>query len=408
LEQEYKEQENEIRFSVREAWMMMKIMNIARSFDSKNIVAFHICDTQHFDGIKKYSEELGVDITEIKIKRDTHLPDYIDDGPFKQFLNKSIISLTPIKIKKKEKQEKICYILDTDEIASPFDINMAYDAGFDIVVPINKIKAEQVTKLVQDAIFSRRPGAPTTFFIGGSNINEGEKIAKKVIKSLVSPFECPIIIDYRGSHSTAASIVAKTMEFAKDHNIEDLKNKKIVILGAGPVAKIAALLSLKLKSKTYIVETWNKSSKEFIKNLAKELSEEIGLDPNLIKGFFATSEDQIFEVVEDADIIWCLGAAGVQILSKELMMKLENKLVIDINLVPPYGIEGLKPKENNKEIYPSIFGIGALAIGRLKSEVESSILKDAANTKEKAVFDYKYAFEKAKNILFREEINISH
>ena len=46
---------------------------------------------------------------------------------------------------------------------------MAYDAGFDIVVPISKMTADQVPKLVQDAIFSRKPNAPTTFFIGGSN-----------------------------------------------------------------------------------------------------------------------------------------------------------------------------------------------------------------------------------------------
>ena len=90
------------------------------------------------------------------------------------------------------------------------------------------------------------------------------------------------------------------------------------------------------------------------------------------------------------------------------MMKLKNKLVIDINLVPPYGIEGLKPKDNNKEIYPTVFGIGALAIGRLKSEVETLILKEAASTKGKKIFDYNYAFEIAKKILFREEIKISH
>jgi methylene-tetrahydromethanopterin dehydrogenase len=388
--------------------MMMKIMNIARKIESKNIIAFHICDVQHFDGIKQYSEELDIDVIEIKIKREAQLPDYIEDTPFKQFLDKTIVKLTPLKIKRKEKQEKICYILDTDEITSPFDINMAYDAGFDIVVPISKLTAEQTTKLVQDAIFSRKPGAPTSFFIGGSNIKEGEKISKKVIESLVSPFECPVIIDYRGSHTTGASIVAKTIEFAKNHKIEDLKGKKIVILGAGPVARIAALLSTKLKSKTYIVETWSKSSKEFIQNLAKELSKEIGVNEDSIKGIFATNEDQIFEVIENADVIWCLAAAGIQILSKELMMKLKNKLVVDINLVPPYGIEGLKPKENDKEIYSTIYGIGALAIGRLKSEVESTVLKEAADRKGKKIFDYEYAFEKAKRIIFREEIKISH
>jgi len=80
---------------------------------------------------------------------------------------------------------------------------------------------------------------------------------------------------------------------------------------------------------------------------------------------------------------------------------------IDINLVPPYGIEGLKPKDNNKEIYQSIFGIGALALGRLKSNIKANILKQASNTKGNKVFDYNYAFEQAKKILFGKEIKIS-
>lgn len=314
---------------------------------------------------------------------------------------KSIIELTPIKIKKKDTSDKICYFFDTDDNASPFDINMAYDAGFDIVVPISKMTAEQVPKLVQDAIFSRKPNAPTTFFIGGSNVKEGEKIAKKVVKSLVPPFECPVIIDPRGSHTTASAVVAKTMNVAmKKHGIDDLKGKKVVVLGAGPVARIAAILAAKINCKTYIVETWDKSSEEFVKNLAKELKEEAGEDASEIIGVFAPDEKQRFELVKDADIIWALAAAGVEVLSEETMKKLTGKkLVVDINLVPPYGIEGLRPKNNNEEIYPGIFGIGALALGRLKSNSEASILKEAANKKGLKIFDYNYAFEVAKKLL---------
>ncbi len=67
--------------------------------------------------------------------------------------------------------------------------------------------------------------------------------------------------------------------------------------------------------------------------------------------------------------------------------------------MPPYGIEGLRPKNNNEEIYPGIFGIGALALGRLKSNSEASILKEAANKKGLKIFDYNYAFEVAKKLL---------
>jgi len=314
---------------------------------------------------------------------------------------KTILELTPIKIKKVEKTDKICYFFDTDDIASPFDINMAYDAGFDIVVPLSKMTSDQVPKLVQDAIFSRKPGASTTFFIGGSNVKEGENIAKKVVKSLVPPFECPVIIDPRGSHTTASAVVAMTMDIAKrKHGIADLTGKKVLVFGAGPVGRITAILAAKIRCDTSIVETWEKSSEDFILNLATELTEEAGEKATKIKGIFAPKPEQRLEIAKDADIIWSLAAAGVEILSEEIMKDLRGKkLVVDINLVPPYGIEGLKPKHNNEEIYPGIFGIGALALGRLKSESEKQILKEAANTKGLKTFDYNYAFEVAKVLL---------
>jgi len=130
------------------------------------------------------------------------------------------------------------------------------------------------------------------------------------------------------------------------------------------------------------------------------LTEEAGENATHITGVFAPEPEQRYEVVKDADIIWSLAAAGIEVLSQSLMERLKGKkIVVDINLVPPYGIEGLKPKHDNEEIYPEIFGIGALALGRLKSNSEGQILKEAANTKGLKIFDYNYAFEVAKNLL---------
>jgi len=407
LQQEYNLQENEIRLNVREAWMMMGILKFAKVMVEKTLKAFYICNPSHFKGITQLAGDLGIKTEEIKIKRLAKVVNNPGSNSIKNLIGKSILELTPIKVKKKESLEKICYFFNTDDNASPFDINMAYDAGFDVVIPISKMTADQVPKLVQDAIFSRKPKAPTTFFIGGSDVKEGEKIAKKVVKSLVPPFECPVIIDPRGSHTTASAVVAKTIEVAKGHEIYDLKGKKVIILGAGPVGRIAAILAAKLKCKTYLVETWEKSSEQFIENLVKELTKEAGSNSAEITGVFAPNDEKKIEIIKDADIIWALATAGIQILSKELMLELKSKIIIDINLVPPYGIEGLKPKDNDKEIYPTIFGIGALALGRLKSNIEANILKEASNTKGKKVFDYNYAFEQAKKILFGNEIKIS-
>ena len=53
--------------------------------------------------------------------------------------------------------------------ASPFDVNMAADAGYQIITPYTGVGVEQVTALTQDAIFSRGPKgvARTGIFVGG-------------------------------------------------------------------------------------------------------------------------------------------------------------------------------------------------------------------------------------------------
>ena len=38
---------------------------------------------------------------------------------------------------------------------SPFDVNMACDAGYDLVIPYTTVNLTDVKGLVQDAIFSR-------------------------------------------------------------------------------------------------------------------------------------------------------------------------------------------------------------------------------------------------------------
>jgi len=405
LSDEYNKQENEIRYKIRESWMMMGIFELAKKVEKKHLKALFISDKRHFEGITNLADDLGLEIEQINIKKVAK--ESLDDiSSVKELINTSVLEIIPIKVKKKEKAESILYFFDTDEYASPFDINMAYDAGFNVVIPFCKITSDRVAKLVQDAMFSRKPNAPTVYFVGGSNVDEGERVAEEIQNALVPPFEAPVIIDPRGAHTTASAVVAKTIEIARKHGITDFTGKKIVILGGtGPVGQIGAILAAKFHATPIIISRREKAVKE----LAKKLTEKAGKDASEIIGVAASTDEEKFEIVKDADIIWSVAKAGIQMISKELMEKLPpNKIVLDINLVPPYGIEGLKPNSNDDEIYPGIYGIGALDIGRLKYKVESQVFKDATNTKGKKVFDYNYAFETAKKILFGNEIIVSH
>jgi len=69
LKQDYDIQEDEIRYKVREAWMMMKILKSAKEIEGNKLKAMFICDPRHFNGLEKLSEELGVETEQVKIKR---------------------------------------------------------------------------------------------------------------------------------------------------------------------------------------------------------------------------------------------------------------------------------------------------------------------------------------------------
>jgi methylene-tetrahydromethanopterin dehydrogenase len=73
-------------------------------------------------------------------------------------------------------------------------------------------------------------------------------------------------------------------------------------------------------------------------------------------------------------------------------------IVADINAIPPLGAEGLDSDADGKEIPPHVFGIGALAVGKLKNKVETELIRKAAE-EPKGIFDYKIAFEIAKKAI---------
>ena len=82
--------------------------------------------------------------------------------------------------------------------------------------------------------------------------------------------------------------------------------------------------------------------------------------------------------MKDAEIILSAGAGGIQLLSaSDLKSAKKCKIVADINAIKPVGVEGLDSNDDGKELVKGVFGIGALAIGKLKIKVETSMIKKA-------------------------------
>src|SRR5580765_4913826 len=125
---------------------------------------------------------------------------------------------------------------------SPFDINMAADAGYQMVVPYSDVGADAITGLTQDAIFSRGPKgvARTGIFIGGRDALLAQDMVDKSKASMVKPFVVSLMADPSGAYTTAAAMVASVEAALKKSGAAGLEGQRVVILGGmGPVGRIA-------------------------------------------------------------------------------------------------------------------------------------------------------------------------
>jgi len=406
LQQEIEEMKREIKFSIRERWITMGILDKAREIDKEDIVCIHISSHEHVNGVKNLLESVDVEVETIRPEKKLVITKVNKKfADLEDLLESSKIQVKPIIKKSSENQPYILFFLDTDERASPFDICMAYDAGFNVVVPYENVAPEDVRRIVQDAIFSRDPKGikRTCFFIGGKNMEKAEEVLEIARKTMFPPFQTNIIIDPGGAYTTAAAMVAKVENALEKHNLGELSTKTCAIFGTGAVGRVAAILLARLGCNVMIVSINPKRAdgEEYVQKLSNLFREKYGVD---VEGVFAPTPEKKLEVLEKADVIFCAPKAGVQVITKDMLEKVKLvKVIADVNAVPPLGVEGMKLDDDMREIAPGIFGIGALTIGKLKHKLEKEILREARLNNKGEVYNYNYAIQLARRIL-REKV----
>lgn len=402
LQQEIEEIEREAKFSVRENWIVMGILENARKMEKEEIVCIHVSSPEHVNGVKKLLESVDAEVETIKpSKKLVFTQEKASPAEIEDLLKSMQIKIKPVIKKTSEEAPYILFFLDTDKRASPFDICMAYDAGFSVVVPYENVTFEEARKIVQDAIFSRDPKGVkrTCFFIGGKDMEKAEEILKVVRDSMFPPFQANTIIDPAGAYTTAAAMVAKVEDALVKSKLGSLKDKKVAVFGTGAVGRVAAVLLAKLGCNVMIVSpNPNRTNgEEYVTKLSNLLRHKYGVN---VEGVFAPTPDKKAEVIKKADVIFCASVAGVRIVTKEMLSEVKLvKVIADVNAVPPLGVEGMKLNDDMREFAPGIFGIGPLTIGRLKYKLEREILREARRNGKGTVYNYNYAMELARKIL---------
>jgi methylene-tetrahydromethanopterin dehydrogenase len=281
---------------------------------------------------------------------------------------------------------------------SPFDVNMAADAGYKVVVPYINVELNEVAGLIQDAIFSRPPnyGVRTGFFVGGKDAILALDMLDAAKKAMVPPFECSIFADPAGSFTTAAAMVACVEKVLKDKFGKSWKGVKVAVFGATGVVGFASSIIAALEGAD--VRLVAHRGVERVVKSAKVSKERFGVDLEAVAG---ETPEQKADIIANAEVIFAAAAAGVQVVSKEHKALAKNlKVIADVNAVPPPGVEGMELFMNGEKIPGcDALGVGPLAIGDIKYKCESGLFKQMLDSDKPLSLDFRHAYAKAKELV---------
>jgi methylene-tetrahydromethanopterin dehydrogenase len=291
----------------------------------------------------------------------------------------------------------ILHFITPAKNVSPFDVNMACDAGYNTIASYTNVQPNEVMGLVQDAIFSRGPRGVkrTGMLIGGRDIDLAMDMLGTAKKSMVPPFEISVFADPSGAFTTAAGMMAAVERQLRSKFGGDISGRKVSIFGAtGPVGGCTAVIAAKFGA---TVELVAHRSLADVQAKAEAYNKRYGTDI----GFTDGSSDELKKaILHSTDVALCAAAAGVRVITLAQMAGSPTlKVVADVNAVPPTGAEGVDVMADGVAIPGTgAFGVGALAIGNIKYQTQHNLFKKMLETEKPVYLDFLAAFELARNL----------
>ena len=281
---------------------------------------------------------------------------------------------------------------------SPFDVNMAVDAGYQVVTPYCQVTLEGVAGLTQDAIFSRGPKGVrrTGIFIGGRDVAIAADMLERARAAMVPPFAVSLFADPSGAYTTAAALVACAEAALRRHHGTEMRGRHVLLLGGtGPVGRIAAVLCSRAGATAVLGSHKGRDA-------ADAAAHEAGkrFDTVLASASTRTRGD-LREALAQADIVMGVAAAGVQVMNEDDRADAPLlRVAADVNAVPPAGLAGVGVMDDARPIEGTrIVGIGALAIGNVKYQVQNRLLTRMRESDRPECFGFEEAFEVARGLL---------
>jgi methylene-tetrahydromethanopterin dehydrogenase len=299
-------------------------------------------------------------------------------------------------------KRSILHMFDPMPNNSPFDINMALDAGFDVLMPYSNVKLESIPNLTQDVIFSRSPSGvkKTAIFIGGRDMGMAIDMLQACKPAMVPPFQVSVFADPSGAYTTAAALVACVEKALKDKHGKALTGcKALVFGGTGPVGIATGVIASLQGADTVLIDHL---SVDGANDAAKQYNRRFN---SRLTGGMARTDDEKAALIADADIVFCTAKAGIRVLNATVLARAKQlKVAGDVNAVPPSGIEGVNVNDLAEPLVQAsqsagAVGVGALAVGNVKYRLQHELLKSMLETKTPLFIDFREAFTKARTLV---------
>ncbi len=282
--------------------------------------------------------------------------------------------------------KKILFQFDTDAHASSFDAVTAIDSGVDHLLQHAHCNCTNVTPLVQGGVFTRGPKdlKNTAIFVGGSDVEAAETIFQKVQESFFGPLRVSVMLDANGCNTTASAAVT----YIRQH-VELSQVRALVLGGTGPVGRrVAELLAWQGAEVTVVSRNLNKARK-----VCSQI-QEISVPP--VPAELPVTNDYS-ALMAEKNVVVATGAAGIEFLSvDDLAGYPELKLAIDLNAVPPLGINGIASTDKARTV-GNLLCYGAVGIGGRKMKIHRALIQQLF-VDNAQIFDTRQIYEFAANL----------
>jgi hypothetical protein len=282
-------------------------------------------------------------------------------------------------------KRKILIQLDTDPHPSVFDRVVAIDAGADELFSYGGVRPEQVRDLVHGAIFTRHPRdlKHTALFIGGSEVAAGERLLEEVRKHLLPQYglRVSVLLDSNGCNTTASAAVQ-----AAARHVDLAAGPALVLGGTGPVGQRVALLLARAGAPVRLGSRQREKAVQAAERIrarvpAARVEPAAGTDPDSLK-----------TALDGCQLVIAAGAAGATLLPEAPRRACPTlKVLVDLNAVPPAGIEGVQPTDKGTA-RDNVLCYGALGVGDAKMKIHKAAIGKLFETND-AVLDIEEIFE---------------